>query len=746
MALYAKGKPHWTTLEAHVEDCLKVFRSVHEAFPYLPSLAADPDFWKHLFISLLFHDLGKAASGFQEALKGGSRWNYRHEVLSAGFALNLDLPTDTKFAIATTIATSHYGYTYLWSRYCTATEGGREAWIKKVSEIDPNLYELKGIIDKFPQLAEQYLRERLPSIEKLGIGACQDALERCIRPLCASEISLRNRDYHILLRGLAIACDHLASADLLSIRQLPQLQKYVISCDEIQKNGLLSFQEKAWRTDGSCIIQAPTGAGKTAAALLWAAGNQDAGRRIFYALPYVASINAMQRELVDRYHIPQDDVGIIHHRALYFIYKSYLEDGREQASEARKKAQTIHDQTRKIYRPLKILTPYQLIKPFYGIKGFETLLAEVAGGLFIFDEIHAYEPRTVGLIVRLTEELRKIGGKCVFMSATMPSFLRNLLGNAHAFSLPLITLDANNAKEKTLMHLPRHIPLHLDGEIVDSLKAVRKTLETGVPTGRKALVVCNSIERAQAVYRDLRPYAKNPRLIHSRFVAADRERIEREVKSADLLVGTQAIEVSLNFSFPVLFSEPAPVDALLQRMGRLNRFGESSAPAPAYVFTEGSSADEYVYDQDRVRATMRVLPNGKPLTNTEAARLVEEVYRDGYSSDERSEYEEAYTAFDDVIAALPLYDESDFKDEFFELIKAVEAVPKRFYQEHRKLLCEERYLDATGLVLPISFPQWGYLRREGRVWKEAGHWYIDARYDPALGLIVKEREESDTIL
>jgi len=745
MVLYAKGEPHWTTLEAHIEDCLKVFRSVREAFPYLASLAGESGFWKHLFFSLLFHDLGKAASGFQESLKGGTRWNYRHELLSAGFALNLDLPERARFAIATTVATSHHGYTYLWSRYRTTTEGGREVWMKKVSEVDPNRDELKRIMEGFPQLAEQYLRDPLSPVGSL-LGACQDALERCIRPLYAGEVNLANRHYHTLLRGLAIACDHLASAHLLSIRQLPQLDKYVISCDEIRSNGLLSFQEKTWHREGSCIIQAPTGAGKTAAALLWAAGNQDAGRRIFYALPYVASINAMQREFVDRYRIPEDDVGILHHRALYFIYKSYLEDETEQASEARKKAQAIHDQTRKIYRPVKILTPYQLIKPFYGIKGFEVLLAEVAGALFIFDEIHAYEPRVVGLIVRLTEELLRLGGKCVFMSATMPGFLRNLLSNTSAWCLPLITLDSSDSREKTLMHLPRHIPLHVNGEIVDNLKMVRKRLESGVPVGRKALVVCNSVERAQAVYTNLRPHAENPRLIHSRFVAADRERIEREVQSADLLVGTQAIEVSLNFSFPVLFSEPAPIDALLQRMGRLNRFGESSAPAPAYVFSEGSSADEYVYDQDRVRATMRVLPNGRPLTNAEAALLVEEVYRDGYSDDERSEYEEAYSSFDDVIAALTLYDESDFKDEFFELIKAVEAVPKRFYQQHHELLREERYLDASGLVLPISFPQWSYLRREDRAWKEDGHWYVDARYDPRLGLIVREREESDTIL
>jgi len=747
MVLYAKGEPYWTPLEAHIKDCLQVFVSLRQAFPYLPELTSNSEFWKHLFIALLVHDLGKGASGFQESLKG-KYWNYRHEILSAGFALNLNLPDEAKRAIALAVVTGHHGYRYLWNRYRTTTESGREVWTKKVAELNQNRDELIAITSGFPQLAQRYFeRQILPFDETTYIQRCQDALEECVRALYAGEANLSNRNYHILLRGLTIACDHLSSAGLTRVRELHRLHEYVLACDKIQKNGLLSFQEEAWRRDGSCLLQAPSGAGKTAAALLWSSGNQDAGRRIFYALPYVASINAMQREFHNEYHIPLDDIGILHHRALYFIYKSFLED-EAQAPEARKKAQSVHDQTRKIYRPIKILTPHQLIKPFYGVKGFDAQIAEVAGGLFIFDEIHAYEPRMVGLIVRLVEELSTLGGKCLFMSATLPAFLCNLLNRTHALDLPLIAMDMNGAREKALMLQARHVPIHVDGEIIDHFDSVRRQFDTISRTPffqRKVLVVCNSVERAQTVYKNLSPHAANPKLIHSRFIATDRERIEREIKNADLLVGTQAIEVSLNFSFPILYSEPAPIDALLQRMGRLNRFGESPEPAPAYVFTDGSTADEYIYDQDRVGRSLELLPDGQPLSNMEAASLVEELYKDGYSVEERGEYDEAYDTFNDVIAQLPLYDEGDIKDEFFDLIRAVEAVPKKFYQEHRELLREGRYLDAVGFVLPISSRQWDYLKREGRVWKEEDHWYVDAKYDPKLGLILKEREESDTI-
>jgi hypothetical protein len=96
---------------------------------------------------------------------------------------------------------------------------------------------------------------------------------------------------------------------------------------------------------------------------------------------------------------------------------------------------------------------------------------------------------------------------------------------------------------------------------------------------------------------------------------------------------------------------------------------------------------------------------------------------------------------------LAIYDESDFKEIFFgDLIKAVEVVPKNLYQLHRQLLREERFLDAIGLVLPVSLRQWNYLKSNGRAWKEEGHSYVDARYDPKLGLILEETEASDTIL
>ena len=50
--------------------------------------------------------------------------------------------------------------------------------------------------------------------------------------------------------------------------------------------------------------------------------------------------------------------------------------------------------------------------------------------------------------------------------------------------------------------------------------------------------------------------------MHSRFTLKDREMIEQCIDEVQL-VGTQAIEVSLDIDFDVLYTEPAPLDALI---------------------------------------------------------------------------------------------------------------------------------------------------------------------------------------
>ena len=99
---------------------------------------------------------------------------------------------------------------------------------------------------------------------------------------------------------------------------------------------------------------------------------------------------------------------------------------------------------------------------------------------------------------------------------------------------------------------------------------------------RTTIVVVNTVARAQAVHRALHKKDIPPTrlaLIHSRFRPKDRKsqiaKLPEPGKAKDLIViATQAIEAGVDLSAAVLLTELAPASSLVQRFGRVNRYGE----------------------------------------------------------------------------------------------------------------------------------------------------------------------------
>lgn len=728
MEIYAKSNGE--LLEDHIRNSLNVLRSFKELFPHMSSLYGASRFWEYLFVSVSFHDLGKVAKGFQDSLKG-SRWNYRHEILSAGFILNFNLPSPHKEGIALGILTHHLGWKDLSANYRTWGLGedvGRKRWQAKVAEMSENQEYLNYIIRRIEQWSIDLLGERIlvPS-DVVDVRNCQDAMLAGAKAMEKCELLFPKKINPIILRGLTIGCDHLSSGGITSVRKgIKRIYDKLLNAQEI--DGLKKYQSTLLDTPSSANLSAPTGAGKTAASLLWCQANQDANRRIFYVLPYVASINAMHNRL--KFIFGDEEIGLLHHKATYSLYKDFLEK-EYSAEESLRLAKELTGVTKKIYRPIKVLTPFQIIKVFFGVKGFESMLSEMTNGLFVFDEIHCYEPRTVALVVRSCKELIQYGAKFIFMSATLPRFMRLLLQEATS-SVPFITLDQNDKEEAKTLALSRHRVLIKDSNILQCSEDMRRALANN----EKVLVVCNTVEAAQKVYTGLRQFAKKPRLLHGRFIARDREVIEKAIGQSDLLVGTQAIEVSLNFDFDVLFTEAAPLDALLQRFGRVNRFGKHKEPVPVQVFTQTITSNEGIYDPDRVKKTLDLLPNGEPLSNQRASELIEELYSNGYCAREKAEYQEVYNHFDYIIQQLPIFDAGEFTDKFFDLIDSMEVVPMCFKEDYVSAKNECRYFDAVGYLLPISKRQYEHLNRKGQILFEQYQAFVNAEYDDSLGLVL----------
>jgi len=142
---------------------------------------------------------------------------------------------------------------------------------------------------------------------------------------------------------------------------------------------------------------------------------------------------------------------------------------------------------------------------------------------------------------------------------------------------------------------PTQVTVRADGAAMEP-EAVADLVDSLYREGGCVLVVRNTVGAAQDVYevlRDRHTGDDEVRLMHSRFTAADRRRNDqwlldhfgktatwengRRPKKA-IVVATQVVEQSLDIDFDVLISDLAPVDILLQRIGRVHRHAGRRRP------------------------------------------------------------------------------------------------------------------------------------------------------------------------
>lgn len=725
------AKPDETLLE-HTKNTLKVFKSIKNKYENVPKICGIPNFWEHLFYALFFHDFGKAATGFQKSLIDSDySWNYRHEILSAGFitSLNEIIPSFYKKAIGLGIITHHKDVSYL-REYNITTPEGIETYNKKLEELKPNFNELIAYLDLIPELSKKYLGYELKKPLKIKIKDLENVYRTTVLNYFLKwqdeEFTEMHGIYGLFLKGFINACDYLASGSKYEILSGIENINYIYNFESLRK-----IQKLASETKGSTFLIAPTGSGKTEASLFWADFNQNNthSRRIFYILPYTASINAMYKRLKKDF--DNDKViGVLHGKSSYFLYKSL---SNIDYSKSKEKVKEITNLTKKIYRPYKITTPFQIIKSFFGIKGFEMGLSEMANSLLILDEIHAYDVHTTSLLLEILKILKnKYDVDILIMSATLPTFLIKI------FSDELNINNRISLNKKELDSFTRHEINLIPNTIEDNLYLIKKDLNSG----KNVLIVCNTVKKAQKIFSCLK--TESSALLHSKFILKDREKIEKNIDNLNLLVGTQSIEVSLNIDYDVLYSEPAPLDALIQRFGRINRKGwENNIIKPVNIFELGSEEDKYIYNIGTVEKTLKSLKNISILKESEIQKIIDEVYGNGYDSNDEKDFKKVKNAFNEFYKTIvPFINSKDNELAFYNMFKSYEVVPQKFKSEYMDKIEKKQYYEAISYCLSISAGQFKKQYSKNNIEIDKNTFFIDIPYDSKLGLILSEEEQT----
>jgi CRISPR-associated endonuclease/helicase Cas3 len=435
------------------------------------------------------------------------------------------------------------------------------------------------------------------------------------------------------------------------------------------------------------IIEAPTGEGKTEAALALAhrIARITGTDELYYALPTMATSNQMferlQTHLQKRLQLSAS-VKLVHGQA-FLVEEDWraasiqpLANG-DIKSETNESVSWFNSKKRALIAPFGVGTVDQAELAALNVKHATLRMMGLVGKVVIVDEVHAYDTYMTTVIERLLSWLAKMNTSVILLSATLPKSRRAQLAKAYGVSLELSDEQANvypsvlvvNAKgvhqSSPVVWQPNRTieirELHLGD---DAAPAKAQWLLDAVAHGGCACWITNTVRRAQRLFAELLKMAPSDvdlQLLHSQFPLDERQRREDDLKSKygrtgnrpanGIVVGTQVLEQSLDLDFDVMVSDLAPIDLLLQRAGRLHRHERARPDAHAtprlWVNWEKNpdgglkiGTDRTIYNEFLMRQTHHTLAQRTHIQLPNDYRpLIEAVYSDKPPSADSPLYE-----------------------------------------------------------------------------------------------------------
>lgn len=672
--------------------------------------------------AILFHDAGKLLPTFQQQMQRlidgqppDRNLNFRHELASALLLFMIEWETLKKdpslipYEILAVLG-HHKPLHPDWRSFerdksRQDSPGLDEAAIQRILQI-AHLHGLSREIDMSFAI-KIFESPQWPLILLNG-------LEERISPTTLNSFSSferrKLRIIYALTKGLLMTCDWLASAE--KEKRLPlnhETTNVALQTklkEKVEQEGRIykkrPFHNACENKPGNILAIAPTGSGKTEAALLWATNGEPT--KIIFLMPTMVTSNSIYKRL-STYYFKERECGLIHSGADTFFAQ---QEDWEQEDLAGNLRLTLH-QFQAFLPPVMVATVDQLLTSGFNIGAWCQKEWALVGSRVIFDEIHAYQSYTLGLITAAIEKIKLLGGKICIMSATMPAFLRNHFQSLLEVKTPIVAEE--------LMDRMKCRWEYRDASIEDMSEDILNYLKQG----KKVAIVFNTVRAAQEAYRKWRDILGKERLLcyHSQFIMKDRQDkegvlLKKDEKGRpedyDLVIATQAIEVSLDISFDIMFSECAPLDSLIQRAGRCNRYN-LDGDYYFIVFPASEIAQKYVYkgSETVLERTLHILQQKqKWLREDELNQMLEYVY-DGFDLTSNTEYQRGYHLYDEIAAAidskgfifdLPISEEMATRN-FAEYLK-VNIIPLAFYGEVKRLWEAKKYSLVRLYEAPIS--------------------------------------------
>ena len=353
---------------------------------------------------------------------------------------------------------------------------------------------------------------------------------------------------------------------------------------------------------GLYIVEAPMGIGKTEAALAasyrrWTEGDE---RGLYFALPTQLTSNRIhERVLAFLKNVVSDSsvASLVHGNAWMNPERVLAISPTSSDVEGAAELCDWYASGRKsLLAAFGTGTIDQAIMSCLPVKHSALRLFALSGKVVIIDEVHSYDPYTSGLVDRMVKWLLGVGCTVIVLSATLSSGRRKSLvcaagadeqgvssayplitkvtkGRAFAEAIPVVTADLS----------PNRVRID---QVPNDSATLWQDLADAAEIGACVVVIRNTVALAQETYRQVKSCCRDRGitfgLIHSRFPQFKRDQNEaawmkylgkndQSRPQGCILVATQVVEQSVDIDADLLVTDLAPIDLILQRLGRLHR-------------------------------------------------------------------------------------------------------------------------------------------------------------------------------
>lgn len=305
------------------------------------------------------------------------------------------------------------------------------------------------------------------------------------------------------------------------------------------------------------LVEAGCGTGKTAAAYMWAAHHAK-DKKLFFCYPTTGTAT---EGFLGYVHETDVEAKLVHSRSIVDLA------GIAQVPDDEENDHLIRIESLNLWSPQVVICTADTVLALIrnnrrGLYNSPSILS----GAFVFDELHAYDNQMMAAVPALIKALP--GASFLLMTASLPKERKKFL-QRHIEELCEVPSPTD------LEEIPRYEFQRCE------IEPAYREAQAAIADKKRVLWICNTVARAQKVRQTLADDCGVPtRNYHSRFKYTDRVRQHRKIirwfthrkpKAGIVAVTTQVAEMSLDLDAELLISEVAPIPALIQRLGRLNR-------------------------------------------------------------------------------------------------------------------------------------------------------------------------------